>query len=119
MQNFLRRLSRRQRQNSLDNPAYGKAAEPIDSEATGFARQMGRGISMPAKDKVYVAAGCGIASTRRASEPIRRGPIRHGGWIAAGPAGKGRNSRIFARIWPVAALAGDSAKLRFARILVL
>lgn len=45
-----------------DNLAYTKAADTINPEQTAFARQMGRGIYMPVKDKVYVAVGYGITS---------------------------------------------------------
>lgn len=46
-----------------DNLAYTKAADTIHPEQTAFARQMGRGVYMPVKDKVYVAVGYGITST--------------------------------------------------------
>ena len=45
-----------------DNLAYTEAADTINPEQTAFARQMGRGIYMPVKDKVYVAVGYGITS---------------------------------------------------------
>ncbi len=46
-----------------DNLAYTEAADTINPEQTAFARQMGRGVYMPVKDKVYVAVGYGITST--------------------------------------------------------
>lgn len=46
-----------------DNLAYTQAGPTIHPEQTAFARQMGRGIYMPVKDKVYVAVGYGITST--------------------------------------------------------
>jgi alkyl sulfatase BDS1-like metallo-beta-lactamase superfamily hydrolase len=45
-----------------DNLAYTEPADTINPEQTAFARQMGRGIYMPVKDKVYVAVGYGITS---------------------------------------------------------
>ena len=45
-----------------DNLAYTEAADTINPEQTAFARQMGRGVYMPVKDKVYVAVGYGITS---------------------------------------------------------
>jgi len=46
-----------------DYLAYTEAADTIHPEQTAFARQMGRGVYMPVKDKVYVAVGYGITST--------------------------------------------------------
>lgn len=48
--------------NAKKNLAYTKPAPNINPQQTAWARQMGQGIYMPVKDKVYVAVGYQLAS---------------------------------------------------------